>query len=47
MGANTNLMLTYQFSDVDFAAGSANNPNPGFGRLFRGGLFGTQLSVKF
>ncbi|MCW5939960.1 MAG: S-layer homology domain-containing protein [Fimbriimonadaceae bacterium] len=47
MGANTNLMLTYQFSDVDFAAGSGNNPNPGFGRLFRGGLFGTQLSVKF
>lgn len=50
MGANTSLMFTYQFSDHDFGAGSFFDPmgvTPVGGRKYRGGLFGTQLSVKF
>ena len=50
LGANTNLMLTYQFSDNEFGAGSFLDPmgvSPVGGRKYRGGLFGTQLSVKF
>ncbi|MBS1713636.1 MAG: S-layer homology domain-containing protein [Armatimonadetes bacterium] len=50
LGANTSLMFTYQFSDVDFGVGSGNDPlgpSPVGGRKYRGGLFGTQLSLKF
>ena len=50
LGANTSLMLTYQFSDNEFGAGSLLDPQgvPGVGgRRYKGGLFGTQLSVKF
>lgn len=50
MSANANLWFTYQFSDNEFGAGSLNDPlgAPGVGgRKYRGGLFGTQLSLKF
>ena len=50
LGANTNLMFTYQMSDNEFGAGSFFDPSgvtPIGGRKYRGGLFGTQLSVKF
>lgn len=45
LAANTNIWITYQFSDSDFAAGSVIDP-AGQGK-YRGGLLGTQISVKF
>jgi len=50
LGANSSLWFTYMFSDSAFSAGSVLDPlgAPGVGgRKYRGGLFGTQLSVKF
>ncbi|MBL8066545.1 MAG: hypothetical protein JNM34_11920, partial [Chthonomonadaceae bacterium] len=48
LGANANIMFTYQFSDnVYNNATSQFNPNAAIDKKWRGGLFGTQLSVKF
>lgn len=50
LGANSSLWFTYMFTDSNFSAGSVLDPlgPPGVGgRKYRGGLFGTQLSVKF
>lgn len=50
LGGNSSVMFTYMFSDNQFSAGSVLDPlgpTPVGGRKYRGGLFGTQLSVKF
>lgn len=48
LGANANIMFTYQFSDNLYQGGSALNPAFNLAsQKYRGGLFGTQLSVKF
>lgn len=49
LSGNSSLWFTYQFSDNEYSATSVLDPlGPvAGGRKYRGGLFGTQLSVKF
>lgn len=47
MGANSSLMFTYQFSDLDFKGLAGAGLDPGGRNRYKGGLLGTQLSVKF
>lgn len=47
MGANSSLMITYQFSDLDFKGLAGAGLDPGGRNRYKGGLLGTQLSVKF
>ncbi len=49
LGGNANIRFTYQFSDLDFGAtpaGVALDP-VGNGGRYKGGLLGTQLTVRF
>ncbi|MDI9634999.1 hypothetical protein QPK87_30860 [Kamptonema cortianum] len=49
MSSNSKLMFTYTYSDVDFKGRTgAGEVGGGFGaNRFKGGLLGTQLSIKF
>ncbi|MCW5937245.1 MAG: S-layer homology domain-containing protein [Fimbriimonadaceae bacterium] len=47
LGANTNIRFTYQFSDLDFGGAAGAGLDPAGQNIYKGGLFGTQLTVRF